>query len=366
MIDAGRRGLIGLAARRPRDRGSTRCAAAGRPGGAAGGAGRGEARPGADRARREAARCGAHVAAMIEADIAFHNLDLRGLRQSAHRGERRAALAPHPPRDGRDAAVCRARATGVGRARGDPRRDQRRRCGARRAPARASMARAPAAGLATRVADGDARTSRPRSSTEEERHEAHPGAAPAVRPRRLSLLPEPVLRGGDQGADRRGAGALRAAPARERAREDRRRGAHELRRAHVQLPASPASPATRAWSSRSSSCSARTCTCTSSRSTARSAFDGDVWQWHQDYGTWQADDQMPEARAMNVAIFLDEVNEFNGPLMFIPGSHKLGRGRGRSTTRPRPAIRCGPSTTTRSASWSSAAASSPRRGRPDR
>ena len=56
----------------------------------------------------------------------------------------------------------------------------------------------------------------------------------------------------------------------------------------------------------------------------KAAFDGDVWQWHQDYGTWRADDQMPEARAMNVAIFLDEVNEFNGPLMFIPGSHKQG------------------------------------------
>jgi ectoine hydroxylase len=54
------------------------------------------------------------------------------------------------------------------------------------------------------------------------------------------------------------------------------------------------------------------------------AFDGDVWQWHQDYGTWLNDDLMPEARAMNVAIFLDEVNEFNGPLMFIPGSHKQG------------------------------------------
>jgi ectoine hydroxylase len=54
------------------------------------------------------------------------------------------------------------------------------------------------------------------------------------------------------------------------------------------------------------------------------AFDGDVWQWHQDFGTWQRDDEMPQARAMNVAIFLDEVNEFNGPLMFIPGSHKLG------------------------------------------
>jgi ectoine hydroxylase len=56
----------------------------------------------------------------------------------------------------------------------------------------------------------------------------------------------------------------------------------------------------------------------------KAAFDGDVWQWHQDYGTWKNDDWMPEARAMNVAIFLDEVNEFNGPLMFIPGSHKLG------------------------------------------
>lgn len=27
---------------------------------------------------------------------------------------------------------------------------------------------------------------------------------------------------------------------------------------------------------------------------------------------------------MNVAIFLDELNKFNGPLMFIPGSRKLG------------------------------------------
>jgi ectoine hydroxylase len=57
---------------------------------------------------------------------------------------------------------------------------------------------------------------------------------------------------------------------------------------------------------------------------AKAAFDGDVWQWHQDFGTWHVDDQMPEPRAMNVAIFLDEVNEFNGPLMFIPGSHVGG------------------------------------------
>ena len=36
------------------------------------------------------------------------------------------------------------------------------------------------------------------------------------------------------------------------------------------------------------------------------------------------DDLMPSSRAMNIAIFLDEVTEFNGPLLFIPGSHKKG------------------------------------------
>ncbi len=56
----------------------------------------------------------------------------------------------------------------------------------------------------------------------------------------------------------------------------------------------------------------------------KAAFDGDVWQWHQDYGTWARDDLMPEARAMNVALFLSDVTAFNGPLMFIPGSHREG------------------------------------------
>ena len=54
------------------------------------------------------------------------------------------------------------------------------------------------------------------------------------------------------------------------------------------------------------------------------AFEGDVWQWHQDYGTWLNDDLMPTERAMNVAIFLDDVSEYNGPLMFVRGSHKRG------------------------------------------
>lgn len=56
----------------------------------------------------------------------------------------------------------------------------------------------------------------------------------------------------------------------------------------------------------------------------KQAFEGDVWQWHQDYGVWQRDDDMPEPRAMNISVFLDDVTEFNGALMIIPGSHKAG------------------------------------------
>jgi ectoine hydroxylase len=57
---------------------------------------------------------------------------------------------------------------------------------------------------------------------------------------------------------------------------------------------------------------------------AKAKFSGDVWQWHQDYGTWARDDGMPEPRAMNISIFLDEVFPYNGALMLIPKSHKEG------------------------------------------
>src|SRR3974377_2176768 len=57
---------------------------------------------------------------------------------------------------------------------------------------------------------------------------------------------------------------------------------------------------------------------------AKAAFDGDVWQWHQDYGTWARDDGMPEPRAMNISVFLDEVMPINGPLFLIPKSHRQG------------------------------------------
>ena len=56
----------------------------------------------------------------------------------------------------------------------------------------------------------------------------------------------------------------------------------------------------------------------------KEAFHGEGFIWHQDFGSWHRDDGMPEPRALNVALFLDEVSEFNGPLWVIPGSHKQG------------------------------------------
>ena len=57
---------------------------------------------------------------------------------------------------------------------------------------------------------------------------------------------------------------------------------------------------------------------------AKAAFTGDVWQWHQDYGTWLRDDGMPEPRAMNISVFLDDVMPINGPLMLVPRSQHHG------------------------------------------
>jgi L-proline 4-hydroxylase len=66
---------------------------------------------------------------------------------------------------------------------------------------------------------------------------------------------------------------------------------------------------------------------------AKPAFTGDVWQWHQDFATHHPEDGVPEPTALNLHVFLDDVIELNGPLMFIPGSHRHGLlGAGRDTT----------------------------------
>ena len=54
---------------------------------------------------------------------------------------------------------------------------------------------------------------------------------------------------------------------------------------------------------------------------AKEAFTGEQWQWHYDFATHHHFDGVPEPLALNMHIFLDEVTEFNGPLVFIPGSH---------------------------------------------
>jgi ectoine hydroxylase len=57
---------------------------------------------------------------------------------------------------------------------------------------------------------------------------------------------------------------------------------------------------------------------------AKEAFTGEQWQWHYDFATHHREDGVPEPLALNLHIFLDEVTEFNGPLIFVPQSHRDG------------------------------------------
>jgi ectoine hydroxylase len=43
----------------------------------------------------------------------------------------------------------------------------------------------------------------------------------------------------------------------------------------------------------------------------KTAIDGSVWQWHQDYGTWKKDG-VPEPMLTTALIMLDEPTQFNG------------------------------------------------------
>ena len=55
----------------------------------------------------------------------------------------------------------------------------------------------------------------------------------------------------------------------------------------------------------------------------KTAIDGSVWAWHQDYGTWQRDG-IPEPSLTTALLMLDEPTEIGGCLYFIPGSHRVG------------------------------------------
>src|SRR5690606_6790212 len=58
-----------------------------------------------------------------------------------------------------------------------------------------------------------------------------------------------------------------------------------------------------------------------SRINYKPAFNGKEFFWHSDFETWHIEDGMPRMRAVSVSISLTENNEFNGPLMVVPGSH---------------------------------------------
>jgi ectoine hydroxylase len=57
---------------------------------------------------------------------------------------------------------------------------------------------------------------------------------------------------------------------------------------------------------------------------AKAAFGGDLWEWHQDYAFWLHEDGVPEPNLINIVLFLDEVTEFNGPMLMVAGSHREG------------------------------------------
>lgn len=52
------------------------------------------------------------------------------------------------------------------------------------------------------------------------------------------------------------------------------------------------------------------------------AFTGREFYWHSDFETWHVEDGLPRMRALSISLNLTDNNEFNGPLMVIPGSHR--------------------------------------------
>jgi ectoine hydroxylase len=59
-----------------------------------------------------------------------------------------------------------------------------------------------------------------------------------------------------------------------------------------------------------------------SRINFKPGFAGKDFYWHSDFETWHVEDGMPRMRAVSLSIALTENNEFNGPLMLVPGSHR--------------------------------------------
>ncbi|MES1945384.1 ectoine hydroxylase [Salinisphaera sp. PC39] len=59
-----------------------------------------------------------------------------------------------------------------------------------------------------------------------------------------------------------------------------------------------------------------------SRINYKPGFKGKGFNWHSDFETWHTEDGMPRMRCISCSVALTENNEFNGPLMLVPGSHR--------------------------------------------
>lgn len=59
-----------------------------------------------------------------------------------------------------------------------------------------------------------------------------------------------------------------------------------------------------------------------SRINDKPGFTGTGFNWHSDFETWHSEDGMPRMRCFSLSILLSENNQYNGPLMLIPGSHR--------------------------------------------
>lgn len=55
----------------------------------------------------------------------------------------------------------------------------------------------------------------------------------------------------------------------------------------------------------------------------KAPFVGAGYEWHTDFATHHSRDGVPQPLALNLHVFLDDVTEFNGPLYFAPGSHRM-------------------------------------------
>lgn len=61
-----------------------------------------------------------------------------------------------------------------------------------------------------------------------------------------------------------------------------------------------------------------------SKLNVKASFTGAAWPWHQDFVFWREFDKMPAPRAVTLMLFLDDVDELNGPMRVLSRSHMGG------------------------------------------